>query len=273
MSLLSRFTASVVTIAMLALVLAIGAQAQGRSQRRPPPAAAVIVRGQVFIGGYFYDPVYGRYPWWPRSAYPYWYFPVYDERADLRLRVTPETAAVYIDGFYAGIVEDFDGVFEGLPLPPGGHIVVLFLEGYRTARYNVYLRPASRFTIRDTLVRLRADERSEPPPIAPPVPPPPAGSYRTPRTPPPIVITEHAPPPAVGFGTLELRVQPPGADVWIDGQRWESSDDSFFAVQVPAGRHSIEIRKPGYRSYSREVTVRDGQTVALNISLYTTEAS
>jgi hypothetical protein len=68
------------------------------------------VRGHVFIGGYFYDPFYGPYPWWPRTAYPYWYFPVYDKRAEVRLRVEPEEAedaAVYVDGFYAGVVDDF----------------------------------------------------------------------------------------------------------------------------------------------------------------------
>jgi hypothetical protein len=25
----------------------------------------------VFIGGYFYDPFFGPYPWWPLEAYPY----------------------------------------------------------------------------------------------------------------------------------------------------------------------------------------------------------
>jgi hypothetical protein len=30
---------------------------------------------------------------------------------------TPKEAAVYVDGFYAGVVDDFDGVFQSLPLP------------------------------------------------------------------------------------------------------------------------------------------------------------
>ena len=71
--------------------------------RRPPPRAlpahpghappASTVRGRVFIGGYFYDPFFGPYPWWTRRVYPYWYFPMYDTRAYLRLRVEPDEAA------------------------------------------------------------------------------------------------------------------------------------------------------------------------------------
>src|ERR1700736_7068656 len=36
------------------------------------------LHGPVFIGGYFYDPFFGPYPWWGPGAYPYPYFPVYD---------------------------------------------------------------------------------------------------------------------------------------------------------------------------------------------------
>jgi hypothetical protein len=148
---------------------------------RPHPQRAVVVRGHVFIGGYFSDPLCGPYPWWPRTAYPYWYFPVYDNRAAVRLQVQPgeaEDAAVYVDGFYAGIVDDFNGVFQSLPLTPGGHTVILYLDGYRTVRHNFYLSPGSSFTLRATMERLPAGKNSEPPELAA-LPAPPAGSYRT----------------------------------------------------------------------------------------------
>ncbi len=129
---------------------------------------------RVFIGGYFDDPFFGPYPWWRRPDYPYWYYPVYDARAELHIRVTPDAgklAAVYVDGFYAGIVDDFDGTFQSLHLPPGGHVIVLYLDGYRTVRHNLYLRPGSGFTLREVLVPLPDGERSEPPVLAPAVPP------------------------------------------------------------------------------------------------------
>jgi hypothetical protein len=264
-----------------ALVLLVTLPGIGDAQRRavprhpPHPQRAVVVRGHVFIGGYFYDPFYGPYPWWPRTAYPYWYFPVYDNRAEVRLRVEPEEAedaAVYVDGFYAGVVDDFNGVFQSLALTPGGHTIVLYLEGYRSVRHNFYLSPGASFKLRATMERLPVGEKSEPPELAQPVPAPPTGTYRMPATPPRVAV---APPPvrpaeAVGFGTLDIFVQPTSAEVTIDGQRWVTSDEGHFMVQVPAGKHRVEIKKPGYRQFATEIEVGEGQTVPLNVSLMTT---
>jgi hypothetical protein len=276
MSRLTRLTAVTLSALVLVVMLPGIADAQRRAVPRHPshPQRAVVVRGHVFIGGYFYDPFYGPYPWWPRTAYSYWYFPVYDNRAEVFLRVQPEAAeeaAVYVDGFYAGVVDDFNGVFQSLPLTPGGHTIVLYLEGYRTVRHNFYLSPGSSFKLRSMMERLPGGEKSEPPDIAPSVPTPPAGTYRTPVTPP----RTQLPPPAaraaqaVGFGTLDIFVQPTGAEVTIDGQRWVSSEEGHFMVQVPAGKHRVEVRKSGYRAFATEIEVGDGQTVPLNVSLVT----
>ena len=265
-------------LALLALLVVTAqstvTEAQRRAVPRHPthPQRPVAVRGPVFIGGYFYDPIHGPYPWWPRTAYPYWYFPIYDNRAEVRITVLPEeaeVAAVYVDGFYAGQVEDFDGVFQGLPLTPGGHGVVLYLEGYRTVRRNFYLSPGGRFRLRATMERLPAGERSEPPELAPVVPAPPPGSYRTPPTRPGQAVpqTSVRPPERLGWGTLDIFVQPSSAEVAIDGQRWISSEEGHFVLQVPAGRHRVEISRAGFRSFATEIAVGDGEVVPLNVSL------
>jgi hypothetical protein len=279
MSRVARLTLLALSAFTLLVTLPAIADAQRRAvPRHPPhPQRAVVVRGHVFIGGYFYDPFFGPYPWWPRTAYPYWYFPVYDNRAEVRLQVQPEEAedaAVYVDGFYAGIVDDFNGVFQSLPLTPGGHTVVLYLDGYRTVRHNFYLSPGSSFKLRATMERLPAGEKSEPPELAPAVPAPPAGSYRTPVTPPKKPITHPAarPAEAVGFGTLDIFVQPTSAEVTIDGQPWVSSDEGHFMVQVPAGKHRVEVKRSGYREFTTEIEVGEGQTVPLNVSLITTSS-
>jgi hypothetical protein len=223
----------------------------------------------VFIGGFFYDPFFGPYPWWPRAMYPYPYFPIYDSRAELRVLVIPKTAAVYVDGFYAGTVDDFDGVFQSLPLPPGGHTIQLYLEGYRTVRQSVYLRPGSTFRLRETLERLPPGAASEPPQVAPPVPAPPPGSVRPPVTPPrtPMPPPLSGLPPETSFGTLQIMVRPVTAAVTIDGVQWLSSEGGYFAVEVPAGRHHVEAVQPGYARFSQDVDVRPGEVTTLNISL------
>lgn len=70
-----RFARVVSVIALVATFVPTVADAQERGGRRPPsphpggrPVVAgprvSIVRGQVvFIGGYFYDPFFGPYPW------------------------------------------------------------------------------------------------------------------------------------------------------------------------------------------------------------------
>jgi len=240
----------------------------------PPPIR--IVRGRVFIGGYFYDPIFGPYPWWRWPDYPYWYYPIYDDRSELHIKVTPDAAklaAVYVDGYYAGVVDDFDGIFQELPLTPGGHRIVLYLEGYRTVSRNLYLPPRASYTMREALLLLPPGERSTPPDLAPALPPPPPGSYTMPGTP-PTLPAPPAPPAtaakAPGYGTLDLFVQPAGSEVTIDGQRWVSSAGGHFVVQLSAGTHRIEVSRPGYRPYAGDVEVRDGEQATLNVSLAAT---
>ena len=227
----------------------------------------------VFVGGYFYDPFYGPYPWWPRSAYGFGYYPVFDYRAEVRIQATPKDAAVYVDGFYAGVVDDFDGTFQRLPLAPGGHRIEIFLEGFRTVRKSLYLQPGSTMKLRETLLPLAAGEKSEPPEVAPPVPPPPDGTYNEPRgrgPRDPIVRRDPGRPErgdAEGFGTLVLHVQPREAEVSIDGQRWLTSGDGEFEVQLPAGRHRIEVELQGFQRFSSEVDVREDGPTPVNVSL------
>lgn len=264
--------AAVVVCAMAVIVSYSGtAAAQRRAvPRSAPPPHSHVLRGHVFIGGYFYDPFWGPYPWWPRVAYPYWYFPTYDRRAEVHLKVKPNEASVYVDGFYAGIVDDFDGMFQSLPLPPGGHHITLFMEGYRTSEHNVYLGPGSSFTLHEDMDPLPAGSRSESPTVLPPVPRPPQGSYSTPRTPNREPIAPAATPPqAVGYGTLDLRIQPTDAEVTIDGQHWVSSGAGRFVVQLPVGMHRVEIAKRGYQTYAADIDIREGQSDPLNVSLMT----
>ena len=261
---------------LLALMLLMTLPAMVEAQRRavprtPRPPNIAEVHGYVFVGGYFYDPMFGPYPWWPRTVYPHWYYPTNDQRAEVRLHVMPkdaENGAVYVDGFYAGIVDDFNNVFQSLPLTPGGHTIVVYLDGYRTICRKVYLGPGAKFELREMMERLPAGESSERPEIAPPVPAPPAGTYRTPVTPSPV---SPSPPSeatyAAGFGTFEVHVQPADAEVTIDGRPWVTSDGGHFVVQVPAGSHRLEVIKPGYWQFAAKFEVRDGQTTRLKVSL------
>lgn len=273
MSRLSRLTAPALCAFLLLAVGASAADTQRGAVPRHPPRhePTVTVHGHVFIGGYFYDPFFGPYPWWHGTAYPYWYFPVFDQRADLRIRIAPEPAeeaAVYVDGFYAGVVDDFNGVFQALPLTPGGHSIALYLAGYRTIRRNIYMSPGSMFTLHETMQPLEAGEVAEPPQVAPAVPPPPPGTYLPPVTPP---RAQPAPPPpvtsGVSVGTLDLRVTPADIEVAIDGQPWATADEGHFVVQLTVGKHRLELSKTGQFRLGTDIVINDGETNTLELTL------
>lgn len=112
--------------------------------------------------GYGYPGHYG--PYWGSYWGPYY---AYDWRPQLRVKVRPEkpgdTAAIYIDGARAGIGDDFDGVDQGMGFPEGPHTVVVFLDGYRTQKFDVYLREGETTKLRVQLQPLAPGEHSERP--------------------------------------------------------------------------------------------------------------
>jgi hypothetical protein len=77
---------------------------------------------------------------------------------------------------------------------------------------------------------------------------------------------------ASAYGSLAIRVQPGDAEVLIDGEPWRSPDtQDRLVVDVAEGPHTIEIRKPGYRTYVTQVQVRRGEMMPINVSLRSQE--
>jgi len=290
-----------VTLTPLAAVLAAGILCGGHAdaQVRARGAGRVVApraRVAVVVGGYrrpyyypfydpyydpfyfdaFYRPYYRPFYWYPQVAYG---GRIYDGGASLRLQVSPRETEVYIDSYYAGTVDDFDGIFQRLHIEPGSHDITLYLDGYRTIRQRIYVQPTGTFRLRYSMQPLGAGDVAEPRPVEPPPPPPQAG----PQGPAQAGPNRYPPPPPRGgpppggppqqgdrsdAGTLSVRVQPGGADVLIDGERWEGpSGDERLVIQVAPGRHHIEVRRDGYRPYQSDVDLRPGETSTVNISL------
>ena len=57
------------------------------------------------------------------------------------------------------------------------------------------------------------------------------------------------------------------AEVLIDGQPWATTEEGHFVVQLPAGRHRVDIRRQGYRPFATDVDLRPRQTRPLNVTL------
>ncbi len=101
-------------------------------------------------GGYmYYDPF-----WWD---YYYGYAPgsygdyrqTYDyDTGSLRLKVKPNNAQVYVDGYFSGLVDDYDGVFQRLKLRAGAHRIELRAEGFQPAVFDVLIVAGETVTYR-----------------------------------------------------------------------------------------------------------------------------
>lgn len=217
--------------------------------------------------GYPYRPF--GYPWyWGPSYPPYPYYSGYAYQFDgfsvaVRLDADPVDTEVWVDGHRAGKVDDYDGVFQRLRLRPGEHEIVLYLDGYQTLRERRYFNPGSSHTIRHAMRPLAPGDVAEPRPGPPPTTPPETRDQT--RTPSPSPPPREAPAP---FGTLSIRVQPADAEVLIDGERFPGAASEVpIAIQLAIGRHKIEIRKDGYRSYVQDVLIGRDRTLTLSVKL------
>lgn len=264
-------------IALTLLVLPAEAHAQRRAVVRVgPPRTTVIVGAYAYRPYYYYYRPY-VYDSWYYSPYAQWYPPYYGRRYDvsssLRLQVTPRQTEVFIDGYYAGTVDDFDGVFQRLHIEPGEHEIQLYLAGHRTFTQQLYLQPTVTSRIRHEMVPLGPDEAPPARPTGGPLSERPDSEDYPPRRDPGPGRDRDRQPPArgraadAGFGSLALRVQPADAEVLIDGEKWQSSPEDRLVVELGAGVHNVELRKDGYRTYVTDVTVHPGETATLNVAM------
>jgi hypothetical protein len=222
---------------------------------------------------YYYSGYYGYSPYYygSRGGYGYGY-----RTGSLRLLVEPREARVYVDGYYAGIVDDFDGIFQRLNLSPGRHEITFKLEGFRSYRVRVYVPLDQTVKIHHRMVSgagtevdettvgvpmdderyadrddERYDRRDE-------------GRYddrsRRDRD------ESYGAGERGDMGSLRLDVQPADASVYVDGD-FKGTGRQIRVLSLPAGRHRVEIVRPGFRTVEREVEVRPGQTTDLDVDL------
>lgn len=171
---------------------AVPAYSRPREGRTPTGTAVQrevpIDRGR----GRYYDPYYGRYYnqyYWPGYGFglgyfgydPMWFDPYadpygyqggygpgggyvggsggygysrgYRDAGSLRLKIKPREAKVYIDGYFVGEVDSFDGLFQRLGLEAGGHRVEIRADGFEPLQFEVLITPGESVTYKGELKR------------------------------------------------------------------------------------------------------------------------
>jgi hypothetical protein len=72
-------------------------------------------------------------------------------RGGVQLDVQPWQAQVYVDGTYAGLVEEFRGYYRHLEVVAGPHVITILAPHYEPLILNVIVPPGDTITYRGTL--------------------------------------------------------------------------------------------------------------------------
>ena len=104
-----------------------------------------------YYGDPFGDPYGGGYGYGGGSTTSYGR----GEQGNLKLKIKPRSAKVYVDGYFVGSVDEFDGAFQKLALNTGRHKVEVKADGYETAEFDVLINPEQTVTFQGELKRIQ----------------------------------------------------------------------------------------------------------------------
>jgi len=82
----------------------------------------------------------------PAAQYP-------EATAQIKMSVSPNRAAVFLDDQFVGHVDEFDGPGQALLLAPGKHRVKITLPGYRTFETELNLLAEQKFELKTDLFK------------------------------------------------------------------------------------------------------------------------
>jgi hypothetical protein len=73
--------------------------------------------------------------------------------SEIKLSVTPDRAAVFVDGLFVGHVGEFGGAGKALLVAPGHRKITISLTGYQTFNSEIDLAPNQKFQIKTDLLK------------------------------------------------------------------------------------------------------------------------
>jgi PEGA domain-containing protein len=207
---------------------------------------------------------YPGWPWWGYGyPYPYGYPPASPwrlyadwETSNVRIDVSPNDASVYVDGYYAGAVDDFDGIFQHLVLRAGLHLIEIRRTGYTTLAVELNLYPGQSVTYRRTMQPSSVETGVT------------AAAHGAPG------FEEGAVPPAPADltappGEVRFDVTPNDAEIYADGFYVGIVDDfnGSQRLQLPPGRHHVAVKMDGYESIEFDLSIESTRSITYRATL------
>ena len=99
--------------------------------------------GPGYYGSYGYGYGYGGYGGYGGGYGHYAY-----DIGSVKLKVKQRDAEVYVDNYFAGYVDDFDGMFQALKVEAGGHRIEVRKPGFETLQFDVHVQPERSVTFK-----------------------------------------------------------------------------------------------------------------------------
>jgi hypothetical protein len=75
-----------------------------------------------------------------------------DVNAEVKLNVTPDRAAVFVDNAFVGYVHEFGGLGRAMLVAPGKHQLKIALPGYKDFKADITLHSDEKYTIKTDLL-------------------------------------------------------------------------------------------------------------------------
>ncbi len=224
---------------------------------------------------------YGHFGYYGGRYYPHYGFPYYgyghrygygrypyrnlrfrasqvEQLGALDFDVKPKSAEVFLDGRSIGTVGQFDGFPDYLWLEKGTYDVTVYLDGHQSIERTYRVYPGLVIDV-DGRMAPGNSVRPEEPVAEPP----------TTQSPPPGRLVQ--PEPSDGTkGRLLVSVTPVDAAVYLDGHFLgvaQELEHVSAGLLVEAGRHTIEVARPGYRGVTREVEISADDRFELSVTL------
>jgi hypothetical protein len=72
-------------------------------------------------------------------------------QGSLRLKIKPRDGKVYVDGYFVGTVDEFDGVFQKLNIDAGAHRIEIKAPGHEETSFEVLITPNDTVTYKGEL--------------------------------------------------------------------------------------------------------------------------
>lgn len=231
-------------------------------------------------GHYHYRGYYPWYwPWWPSVYIESDRYSADDGWGAIDLDVSPERAEIYLDGQYIGIADEYDGFPSYLWLEKGTYDLAIYYEGYETIFRQVSIYPGIVIDVED---RMRSGESIHPDDYGP---------TSTVRRDARIernrekeeaaraaearaeeVWSEDSPVAGASdkVGRLYISVLPSDAAVYLDGHFLGTAGEIgqlSAGMVVQPGDHVIELVRPGFETYRKEIVVPPGERTTIELEL------